>query len=97
MQKYFTADVSSVRFAEDAHGQLGASGAHQSGNTDDLATLHMQVHALDDNALGVHLVVHLPVFHLEHFTANVGPALRVAVGHFAAHHVADHGVFADLA
>ena len=93
VHQHLAADALAVGAAKNTHGQFGTTRAHQAGNAHNLATLHMQVHAPDHFAVGVLLVVHTPVAHLKRGLANLGRALRVTVGHFATHHMADHHVF----
>ena len=40
--QHLAGDVAAVGPAEDAHGELGAPGAHQAGDADDLALAHVE-------------------------------------------------------
>ncbi len=50
----------------------------------------------DHLPVGMAGVIDAPVLHLENRLADLGRALRIAVGQFAADHVLDDAVFADL-
>ncbi len=95
MQEGLAGDLLAVGTAEDALGQLGTARTHQTGDTDDLAGAHGHVDILDGQAVRVQRVVYTPVAHFKNHLADLGIALRIAVGHFAAHHVLDDAVFAD--
>ncbi len=80
------AEEGAVGVAEQAHRELGASGAHQPGEPDDLAALDVEVRALADQARGVERVLHGPVADLEEGLAD----LRGAVGEAGLERTADH-------
>src|SRR5476649_1192445 len=93
--QHAAADLLSIGTAEDAHRQLRAAGAHQAGDTDDLAFFGVEVDALDDGAVGVLGVEDAPVLHFKNRLADLRRARRIAVGHLAADHLLDDAVFAD--
>ena len=71
--------VAAIGAAEQAHGELGAAGAHQPGDADDLAAADMEVDVLDDLPVGMQRMIDRPVLDLEHHLADLGLALRIAV------------------
>ena len=73
--------------AEEAHGELGAAGAHQSREADDLALADLQVDVLDEVTLRILGVIDVPVLDLEDDIADgavldggVHPHLQLGVG-----------------
>ena len=94
--QHLAADAAAPRAAKQAHRQLGAARAHEPGDADDLAAPHLQVNAFDEGLFVALGVVGAPVTHLKRHFADVRLALRVAVGHLAAHHGPDDAVLAHL-
>ena len=84
--------------AEEAHGELGAAGAHQSREADDLALADLQVDVLDEVTLRILGVIDVPVLDLEDDIADGAVlALRITVGELTSDHALDDAVFVDLA
>src|SRR5438128_890869 len=77
--------------AEEAHHQLGAAGAHQAGDADDLALAHLERDVVDGDVVRQR-VLDGPVLHLEHRLAQDARAAREHVGERAPDHVLDHPV-----
>src|SRR5688500_3140941 len=96
VQQDLAADLLAVGAAEDAHGELGAAGAHQAGNADDLALADIEIDAFDHLPVGMFPVVDDPVLHFEDRVADLGMALRIAVSQLAPHHAPDDAVLVDL-
>ena len=65
-------DEAAVGAAEEGPGELGAPGAHQAGETDDLAAADEEVRVLADQAVLDLRVAHLPVLDLEEVLADLG-------------------------
>ena len=88
-------DEGAVRPAEDAHRELGAAGAHQPGEADDLAAAHEEARVLHDEPVGDLRVLHDPVLHLEEHLADVRRVVGEAALERAADHPADDAVLVD--
>src|SRR4029078_5310998 len=91
-----TGNVPAVGPAEHAHGELGASGAHEPGDAPNLAAAHVHVDTLDHLPVGMDGVIDAPVLHLEDHVADFGMARREAVVEGTPHHRGDYAVFADV-
>ena len=85
-----------VGAAEDAAGELGAAGAHQPGDTDDLPAAHLRLTSLTTGAAVVRGVHDGPVADLEQHVADVGRVVGEAVLEVAADHAADDPVLVDV-
>src|SRR5690606_8553556 len=90
------AEVGSVGAAEDAHGEFGAAGSHETGDADDLAAAHIDARTLDDQALGDRRMLDDPILHLEEHLAELGSAVGVTAFERAADHPADDAILVDL-
>ena len=81
-------DARAVAVAEQAHRELGAPGAHEAGDADDLAGAHVDRDVVDHDAGGVLRVVRRPVLDAQQLLADVRLVVGVAVLEIAADHVA---------
>ena len=90
------ADVAAVGAAEHAHRQLGAPGAHQAGDADDLTGAHVQRGPVDHQAV-LGGVPHRPVLDPQHLLAGGDVAGRVEGGQVAPDHAADDPVLGRAA
>ena len=94
--KTLPGDAGAVAAAEQAHRELGAPGAHQPGDADDLAGVHLEVDAVDHDAGRILRVVGGPVLDAQHLLADLRGVLGIAVLEVAADHVLDDAVFGDV-
>src|SRR5690606_20355174 len=89
VQVDLAADVPAVGAPEDAHRELGAAGAHESRDADDLARAHRQRRVVDDDATRLRRVHDRPVLDAEDLFADRGLALGVERLEVAADHAPD--------
>ena len=82
-------DVAAVGPAEDAHGELGAAGAHQPRDADDLAGADGQRCPVDDDAAGLGGVADVPVLDPQDLLADLGLPLGVEAVDVSPDHAAD--------
>ncbi len=87
----------SIRLAENAHGQLRASGTHQSVNTYDLSLAYMDGDVVNNLALRIQRVLHRPVINLQiDFADRNSFPFREAVGDLPAYHALDDSVLVHI-
>src|SRR3954453_11371520 len=89
-------DVAAVRAPEDAHRELGAAGAHEAGDADDLPRAHGEAGTVDHLAV-LGRVPDGPVLDPEDLLTGVRRPLGVEALQVAADHAADDAFLGDLA
>src|SRR5471030_2016894 len=97
VDQHLSADPPTIRAPEDTHGQFGAARSHEPRDADHFALAYFQVDALDDLALRILFVEHVPVAYFEDHVADLRLALRITVCHVTADHAANNPILADLA
>ena len=90
-----TAEVAPVGTAEQRPSELGAAGAHDAGEADDLPATDVEVRALADQPAGHLRVLDRPVAHLEEGGADVRRVLREPRLEGPTDHPADDAVLVD--
>ena len=92
----FAADVGTITFAEQAHGQFRSSRTHQAGNSHYFTFFHIKIDIIHHLTVRIQWMMHGPVFDLHQDLSDLRLSLRESVGDLSSYHSFDDPALGNI-